>query len=248
MKFKYKKLIIFVALGTMFLSFIILSMVPNGGTGETPPEEAEVKKDANKDINTLVNNYFHAKLNVDMDAMEDLVSDIKQIDKNKLVAQQEYVEDYQNISCYVIANENKDAFRVYVYYDMKIKNINTLAPSLSGLYIRLGSDGDYRVYLSALDEDEEEFIQSADKNDTVVNLKKDTAEKLKAAIASDENFRQFYQKIDKENAAAKTVTPSAKPNGAAPAAKAPAAQAPAAKAVATPAPATPAPATPAPKK
>ena len=50
MKFKYKKLIIFVALGTMFLSFIILSMVPNGGTSETPPEEAEVKKDANKDI------------------------------------------------------------------------------------------------------------------------------------------------------------------------------------------------------
>ena len=75
--------------------------------------------------------------------------------------------------------------------------------------MRLGSDGRYRVYLSALDEEEEAFIQSADKNETVIKLKEDTAAKLKAAIESDETFRQFYQKIDKENAAAKSATPAA---------------------------------------
>ncbi len=202
MKLKYKKLVMFVSLGTLFLSFIILSMVPTGGSGVVDPEDAEVTQDENKEINDLITKYFNAKLVVDMDAMTDLVSDPNRIEQSKLVAQQEYIESYQNISCYVIANEEEDAFRVYVRYDMKIKNIDTLAPSLSGLYVTVTSDGGYRVYLSALDEEEEEFIQAADKNMEVIKLKEDVANKLNQAITADANFKQFYEQIEQQNAAA----------------------------------------------
>lgn len=202
MKLKYKKLVMFVSLGTLFLSFLILSMVPNGGSGGINPEEAEVSQDEYKEINELVQKYFDAKLTVNMEAMNDLVSDPSQVDQNKLVAQQEYLEGYQNISCYVIANEAEDAFRVYVRYDMKIKNISTLAPSLSGLYVTVTSDNSYRVYLSALDEEEEEFIESADKNMEVIKLKEEVAAKLNEALNADPNFKQFYDKIAEQNQAA----------------------------------------------
>ena len=202
MKLKYKKLVMFVSLGTLFLSFLILSMVPNGGSGGINPEEAEVSQDEYKEINELVQKYFDAKLTVNMDAMNDLVSDPSQVDQNKLIAQQEYLEGYQNISCYVIANDTEDAFRVYVRYDMKIKNISTLAPSLSGLYVTITSDNSYRVYLSALDEEEEEFIESADKNMEVIKLKEEVAAKLNEALNADPNFKQFYDKIAEQNQAA----------------------------------------------
>ena len=202
MKLKYKKLVMFVSLGTLFLSFLILSMVPNGGSGGVNPEKAEVSQDEYKEINELVQKYFDAKLTVNMEAMSDLVSDPSQVDQNKLVAQQEYLEGYQNISCYVIANEAEDAFRVYVRYDMKIKNISTLAPSLSGLYVTVTSDNSYRVYLSALDEEEEEFIDSADKNMEVIKLKEEVAAKLNEALNADPNFKQFYDKIAEQNQAA----------------------------------------------
>ena len=58
--------------------------------------------------------------------------------KEKLVAMAEYVEDYKDINCYLIHSDDLNAYRVYVKYNMKLKNINTLAPCLSAFYIKIG--------------------------------------------------------------------------------------------------------------
>lgn len=156
-------------------------------------------------INTLVTSYFQAKRDVDMEAMEPLVSDINQVDQEKLITQAEYVEDYQNIVCYTLTNKDNGALRVYVRYDMKLKNINTLAPCLSGLYVTMGSDGKNLIYLSALDENEEDFILAADKNTHVAELQQEVSAQLQAAIDADEAFRQLYQKMDQEIQAGKAA-------------------------------------------
>lgn len=133
-----------------------------------------------------------------MEMMEPLVSDINQIDQEKLITQAEYVEDYRNIVCYSLKNEENGALRVYIRYDMKLKNIETLAPCLSGVYVTVGSDGKNLIYLSALEEHEEEFILAADKNSHVVELQEEVARKLQEAINADEGFKQLYQKMDQE--------------------------------------------------
>jgi hypothetical protein len=128
--------------------------------------------------------------------MSTLVSDSNQINKDKFTAMAEYVEDYQNINCYVIENEEDDAYRVYVKYDIKLKDIDTLAPCLSAFYVTGTSDDKYVIYLSALDENQENFITSADKNMEIVKLKDEVAQALSDAINQDENFKQLYQKMD----------------------------------------------------
>lgn len=225
MKLKYKKLIIIISIGALFLSFLILTLIPTGGESTNQIEDAPLEKCETEDIVALISSYFQAKRDVDMELMEPLVSDINQIDQEKLITQAEYVEDYQNITCYTLENEDNGALRVYVRYDMKLKNIDTLAPCLSGVYVTVGSDGKYLIYLSALDENEEEFILSADKNSHVSDLQKEVAAQLQAAIDADEAFRQLYQKMDQEIAAstnkpAESTTPEAQPSvdpGAAPA-------------------------------
>lgn len=201
MKLKYKKLIIIISIGALLLSFLILTLIPTGGENSNQVEDAPLAKCEDENINTLITSYFQAKRDVDMEAMEPLVSDINQIDQEKLITQAEYVEDYCNLVCYSLENEDNGALRVYVRYDMKLKNINTLAPCLSGLYVTVGSDGKNLIYLSALDENEEEFILSADKNSHVADLQKEVADQLQAAIDADEAFRQLYQKMDQETAA-----------------------------------------------
>lgn len=217
MKLKYKKLIIIISIGALFLSFLILTLIPTGGESTNQIEDAPLAKCEEEDIITLVSSYFQAKRDVDMELMEPLVSDINQIDQEKLITQAEYVEDYQNITCYTLENEDNGALRVYIRYDMKLKNINTLAPCLSGVYVTVGSDGKYVIYLSALDENEEEFIVSADKNSHVAELQKEVTEQLQTAINADEAFRQLYQKMDQEIAAdlavpAESQTPEAQPS------------------------------------
>lgn len=202
MKLKYKKLVIFITAATMVLSFIILTLIPTGGSNKNNAEDADLALNENQDINQLVSNYFEAKKTVDIEAMASYVSDQNRIDKEKFSKMAEYVEGYQNINCYVIESDETDACRVYAKYDMKLKNIDILAPCLSAFYITATSDDKYVIYLSALDEAQEDFITSADKNSEIVKLKEQVAEELQAAIDKDVAFKQLYQKMDQEIKAA----------------------------------------------
>ena len=211
MKLKYKKLIIISTVVTLGLGFFILTLIPTGGTNTQNAASADLELNKNEDINKLVSDYFAAKKTVNVDAMSNLVSDSNQINKEKLVAMAEYVEDYKDINCYLIHSADLNAYRVYVKYNMKLKNINTLAPCLSAFYITSTSDGKYVIYLSALDEVQEEFITSADKNDSIVKLKEQVAEELKKAVAGDDAFKQLYEKMNNEintAAANKGATPT----------------------------------------
>lgn len=211
MKLKYKKLIIIITVVTLGLGFFILTLIPTGGTNTQNAASADLELNKNEDINKLVSDYFAAKKTVNVDAMSNLVSDSNQINKEKLVAMAEYVEDYKDINCYLIHSADLNAYRVYVKYNMKLKNINTLAPCLSAFYITSTSDGKYVIYLSALDEVQEEFITSADKNDSIVKLKEQVAEELKKAVAGDDAFKQLYEKMNNEintAAANKGATPT----------------------------------------
>lgn len=209
MKLKYKKLVILITVVTLFLSFFILTLIPTGGSDENLPEEAELAVNEDERINKLITDYFEAKKTVNIDAMSTLVSDASQIDREKFTAMAAYVESYENINCYVIKSENDDACRVYVKYDMKLKNIDTLAPCLSAFYVTSTSEGGYAIYLSAIDEVQEKFISSADKNSDILELKEEVAAKLQEAIDKDASFKQFYQKMDKEIKAASTVSGAA---------------------------------------
>lgn len=211
MKLKYKKLIIIITVVTLGLGFFILTLIPTGGTNTQNAASADLELNKNEDINKPVSDYFAAKKTVNVDAMSNLVSDSNQINKEKLVAMAEYVEDYKDINCYLIHSADLNAYRVYVKYNMKLKNINTLAPCLSAFYITSTSDGKYVIYLSALDEVQEEFITSADKNDSIVKLKEQVAEELKKAVAGDDAFKQLYEKMNNEintAAANKGATPT----------------------------------------
>ena len=177
------------------LSFIILTLIPTGGSPKSA-EDADLLLNKNESINTLIKEYFQAKKTVNMDALGTLVSDVNQIDREKFMAMAQYVEDYQNINCYVIESDEDAAYRVYVKYDMKLKDINTLAPCLSAFYVTSTSDDKYVIYLSALDEVQENFILSADKNKKIVRLKQEVAAGLQSAIDKDETFKQLYQKMD----------------------------------------------------
>ena len=208
MKMQYKKLVIIISVATLLLGFFILTLIPSG-KGGTNASEADLKMNENPEINALIAEYFTAKKTVDMDAFESIVSDINQIDKAKFTAMAAYVEDYQNINCYVIENAEGNGYRVYARYDMKMKNIDTPAPCLSAFYVTSTSDNNYIIYLSALDEVQEEFILSADENEAIQQLTKEVQQAMDDAIAQDPTFKQLYQRMDREIKAASGSSVSA---------------------------------------
>ena len=194
MKLKYKKLVIIITIATFALGFLILTLIPTGGNSQHA-EDAKLKLNENEEIVQLVTDYFQAKKTVNIEALSELVSDSGQIPRDKFTVMAEYVEDYQNINCYMIENLDEDAYRVYVKYDMKLKNVDTPTPSLSAFYITSTSDNKYIIYLSALDENQVDFITSADKNMEIVKLKNEVSEAFNKVINEDAGCKQLYQKM-----------------------------------------------------
>lgn len=105
-----------------------------------------------------------------------------------------------------------DSYRVYVKYNMKLKNIESWVPCLTKYYVKITSEGKYVIYFSALDNSEVEFINLADKNEEIQKLKQEVNKSMSDILEKDATFKQYYQKMQKEiKAAANGENASASP-------------------------------------
>lgn len=214
MKLKYKKMVIIATVVAMALGFVALIFLDNDGPTNNA-EDASLNLNQNKDINQLIEKYFNAKKTVNLEAMSELVSDANRIPKDRYTILASYVENYKDFDCYYIRNEETDSYRVYVKYNMKLKNIESWVPCLTKYYVKVTSEGKYVIYFSALDDAEVEFINAADKNDEIQKLKEDVNKSMTSILEKDATFKQYYQKMQKEIKAASNATASGAPTSSA---------------------------------
>lgn len=157
------------------------------------PGDGELRMDVYPQINELVKKYMSAKVTCDYDTIRTLVSDASVIDEADLKAKSEYIEDYKNIACYTLNGPTEDTFVVYVYEDLKILNVNTLAPGMTRLYIKLDENGNPYIYLGAIDDETQKFIEETAKNEAVVALINTVNTKLDEAVTSDAALKKFIE-------------------------------------------------------
>jgi hypothetical protein len=226
MKLKYKKIILLITMSTMLIGLCTFSLLApitkssaNSGSKKavqtqnqnvavdttapsvTPsatsnPDVITLKQDAYPKINKLVEDYYNASVKCDMKALANLVTNIKHIDQDVLRAKYEFIEGFQNIQCYTVDGPVKGTYRVYVYSDLKIANIDTLAPGLIGLNVITAADGSLRINLGELDAANQAFIKKADSSDAVMKLNDTVTKKFNAALSQDKQLSDFYKKLE----------------------------------------------------
>ncbi|WP_455715128.1 hypothetical protein [Anaerosporobacter sp.] len=157
------------------------------------PGDGVLRMDIYPAINELVKKYMSAKGSCDYDTLRTLVNDSSVIDEDDLRAKSEYIEDYRNIVCYTLNGPTEDSFIVYVYEDLKILNVNTLAPGMTRLYIKLDESGSPYVYLGAIDDETQNFIKEASNNQSVIDVIDSVNKKLDEAITKDEDLKKFIE-------------------------------------------------------
>ena len=157
------------------------------------PADGELRMDVYPAINELVKKYMSAKAACDYETIRTLVSDSSVIDEDDLRAKSEYIEDYKNIACYTLNGPTEDSFVVYVYEDLKILNVNTLAPGMTRLYIKLDESGDPYIYLGAIDDETQKFIEETSTNQAVIDIINTVNTKLDEAVTKDEDLKNFVE-------------------------------------------------------
>lgn len=223
MKLKYKKMILIISMSAMGIGMVTLSLskprdkkegnepavaaLADTGTDEEAiaadetkkvelvgkPGDGELRMDVYPAINELVKKYMSAKVACDYETIRTLVNDSSVIDEDDLRAKSEYIEDYRNIVCYTLNGLTEDSFIVYVYEDLKILNVNTLAPGMTRLYIKLDESGNPYIYLGAIDDETQKFIQETSTQQAVIDIINTVNTKLDEAVTKDEDLKKFVE-------------------------------------------------------
>lgn len=223
MKLKYKKMILIISMSAMGIGMVTLSLskprdkkeanepavtaLADADTDEEAiaadetkkvelvgkPGDGELRMDVYPAINELVKKYMSAKVACDYETLRTLVNDSSVIDEDDLRAKSEYIEDYRNIVCYTLNGLTEDSFIVYVYEDLKILNVNTLAPGMTRLYIKLDESGNPYIYLGAIDDETQKFIQETSTQQAVIDIINTVNTKLDEAVTKDEDLKNFVE-------------------------------------------------------
>ena len=201
MRLKYKKLIVIFSLAIMLIGLGTFSLIApsvafsfGGGSAANSATGSAIAAlsddEIESDITTLIKNYLDAKQKVSMDEMKECVSDISKIDEKRLVTEAEYIEEYKNIECTICDDGLSDGiFRVYVYYEAKIYDIDTLVPSLTALVVTGTPEGKFLINLSKIDSKDQRAIDKLDNSDEI----------KKKIVSKNADVRDFYQMLESTN-------------------------------------------------
>ncbi len=135
------------------------------------PENAQLKQNEYNDVNSFFTEYYQAVAAGDVDAMSDMGMTLDEKDRARVTLKAGYTEDYENMSCYTKPGPEENSYIVFVYYEIKFKNINTLAPGLSTFYVCTNDDGSlYMKDISSLPQNMKDYIKAIANQSDVQDL------------------------------------------------------------------------------
>ena len=159
----------------------------------------KLQKDADPELVELMENYYSAYAAGDTETLESIAQPLSENEKSYIETFSKYYEDYQNIACYSTKGATDDSYLVSVCYDLKFKDVDTVAPGMDFFYVERDGKGNliinnvYSAYnFNFLDQDLDanlySLILSYEKSDEVVALQKEVQQKYDEAVKSDENL------------------------------------------------------------
>ena len=154
--------------------------------------QTEALVENNADILTFVTNYYTAIADKDLDSFRTLVDEVSD-ETAQTIQNGSPIESYNNIKVYSKSGPADKSYVVFVYYDAKLTGVDTLAPSLSCLYLKTNDEG--TLYATDPSSDEQAKIDEIKSQDDVKALITDVKQQYEAARDSDENLKSVLSEL-----------------------------------------------------
>lgn len=227
---KYKYYVI----GAAVVLVVIIALMAGGRKTETVPEEPqetqeaaadqqeqeeepnELEENSHSSIERLVSKYLDCIVNGDVDALESIVDELSDADKEEVKKLDKAYESYSDLKCYTKKGPDEDSYIVFVCCDMKIAGVETLAPYISCLYIGPKDEsGNRYIRYNNVEEDQalQTYVQELEQDPEVKALYDDVNARYQEALNSDPTLAEFVQnatgKANENTEAAEQEAPAA---------------------------------------
>ncbi len=134
--------------------------------GNVEVTQQALQQDAYPDVTNFVALYLSARASDNEDALRASDVNIDDIELVKIRVTNEYVENYENVTCYTKPGPYENSYIVYAVYDVKLYNWDVTAPALMTLLVCTDEEGGLYIYSGNLDENIANYIsQVSDQTD-----------------------------------------------------------------------------------
>jgi uncharacterized protein YgiM (DUF1202 family) len=168
---------------------------PSETTEATTAAANELQVDVYPAVNELVNKYFTAMANGDIDTLLQIVNPLSEEAQTQVLQKKEYIEGYNNIKCYTKIGPEENSYIAFIYYEIKLNNINTLVPGEIPKYICSNEDGSLYIYEGELSPEVKSYIEGIVAGQDVVDLVSSIDAKFTEAQESDPDLKEFIEKL-----------------------------------------------------
>ncbi|MCI5621213.1 MAG: SH3 domain-containing protein [Lachnospiraceae bacterium] len=198
----FKKYGRYILAAVLFIVLVFLmvkcSAKPDGeslnGTEEEAFEPFEV--DQVKGMKELITNYYDAYAQGDLEKIQTYATPVTANEQSFIAMFSQYVEKYEDITCYTKPGHEDGAYLVSVSLKMKFEGVDTLAPGLEFFYVRTNEEGNlyidnlyssYNRLNAELETDAaiQALINSFQNNSEVLALQAEVQQEYEDAVASD---------------------------------------------------------------
>jgi uncharacterized protein YgiM (DUF1202 family) len=164
-------------------------------------DENALKKNAYPEVNAIINTFYTAWGNKDIESMKKVTDSFDSADEAK-VLNSTYIESYSNINTYTKKGLTEGSYVVFVSYDLKFVDIDTPAPGLTQVYAETDDEG--KVYIHKDDDDKEvqDYIAKVVQEEDVKELISTVQKEFQEAQESDDKLREFEEQLGSETTTA----------------------------------------------
>lgn len=162
-----------------------------------------LKQDEIPELKSLVQAYCDAKMDCNPEALasvfgrQDVSEEELATEKEKMELVSRMVDGYHNVSCYYLEGPEPDSYIVYPYFEIKYRDTSVLVPSLTWGYARLTASGQFHM-TQDVSASVENYISRVSQIEDVKRLMKEVQVKTDEAVASDDQLRWIYGKLETE--------------------------------------------------
>lgn len=171
---------------------------------QEPASEEETKnvleKNAYPAVNTLMQNYYTALGNKDVDGLKKLVEQLDPTEE-KSILNSHYIEGYSNVEVYTRQGLTEGSYVVFACYGHKYTGYDTVLPGLSCLYVETGEDGSLYI-VAEPNEEQQNWMSDMTNQEDTQELIAAKQKEYDDALAADEALSSYLSELGVEGSAA----------------------------------------------
>ena len=156
-----------------------------------------LEENAYPEVNTLIESFYAAWGQKNVDAMKELTDNFSSTDEAKVV-NATYIESYDNVQVYTKQGLDENSYVVFASYDLKFQGIDTPAPGLSELYVVKDDSGNWLIHNDESDQEVQECIEKTRQEEDVQELISQEEERYNQAVESNEELKSYLEQLGEE--------------------------------------------------